>query len=101
MDYDENCYENGLLMKTISERLVSLGKMGAQLTHSCPPLQHLLSERLTSLGIMGEPEVTHLCRETQSLGQQMLDLELGCENATVGKNGLKGALEPLHSIEWL
>ena len=27
-----------------------------------------------------------LCRETQSLGQQML--ELSCENATVGTNGL-------------
>ena len=38
------------------------------LTHFCPPPQHLLSER------------------RQSLGQQMLDL--GCENATVGKNGL-------------
>ena len=28
-----------------------------------------------------------LCRERQSLGQQML--ELSCENATVGKNGLR------------
>ena len=28
-----------------------------------------------------------LCRETQSLGQQML--EFGCKNATVGKNGLR------------
>ena len=28
-----------------------------------------------------------LCRETQSLGQHML--ELGCENATVGTNGLR------------
>ena len=27
-------------------------------------------------------------RETQSLGQHML--ELSCENATVGKNGLRG-----------
>jgi len=31
-------------------------------------------------------EVPPLCRETQSLGQQML--ELSCENATVGTNGL-------------
>jgi len=38
------------------------------------------------LGIFGAPEVPPLCRETQSLGQQML--ELSCENATVGKNGL-------------
>ena len=28
-----------------------------QLTHSCPPFQHLLSERLTSLGIIGAPRV--------------------------------------------
>merc|ERR1719154_492964 len=45
---------------------------------------------------MGAPEVPPLCRETQSLGQQML--ELSCENATsvsrtanvgtVGMNGL-------------
>ena len=43
---------------------------------------------LSSLrGLRGAPEVPPLCRETQSLGQQML--ELGCENATVGKNGLK------------
>ena len=34
-----------------------------------------------SLGIMGAPRVPPLCRETQSLGQQML-------NATVGINGL-------------
>ena len=40
------------------------------LTHFFPPFQHLLSER------------------RQSLGQQML--ELGCENATVGENGLMG-----------
>ena len=77
------------------------------LTHFCPTFQHLLSERLTSLGIMGAPrtslkplrddsalralssqrglrgapEVPPLCRETQSLGQQML-------NATVGISGL-------------
>ena len=35
-----------------------------------------------SLGIMGAPRVPPLCRETQSLGQQML-------NAPVGINGLK------------
>ena len=34
-----------------------------------------------SLGIMGAPEVPPLCRETQSLGQQML-------NAPLGINGL-------------
>ena len=44
---------------------------------------------LSSLrGLRGAPEVPPLYRETQSLGQQML--ELGCENATVGKNGLTG-----------
>ena len=69
------------------------------LTHSCPPFQDLLSERLMSLSIMGlprvpfvplrddsalrvisclrglrwAPEVPPLCRETQSLGQHMLE----------------------------
>ena len=80
-----------------------------ELTHSCPPFKHLLSERIKSLGLMGEPrvpapltpfrddsalralsalrglrgapEVPPLNRETQSLGQQML-------NAPVGINGL-------------
>ena len=41
-------------------------------------------------GLRGAPEVTPLCRETQSLVQQML--ELSCENATVGKNGLMSKL---------
>jgi len=51
-----------------------------------------LSERLVSVGIMDKgfnpfmPTVpTFAVRET-SLGQQML--EIGCENAMVGKNGL-------------
>ena len=42
---------------------------------------------LSSLrGLRMAPTVPPLCRETQSLGQQML--ELSCENATVGINGL-------------
>ena len=42
---------------------------------------------LSSLrSLRGTPEVPPLCRETQSLGQHML--ELSCENATVGTNGL-------------
>ena len=42
---------------------------------------------LSSLrGLRGASEVPLLCPETQSLGQQML--ELGCENATVVTNGL-------------
>ena len=42
---------------------------------------------LSSLrGLRGAPAVPPLCRETQSLGQQVL--ELSCENATVGTNGL-------------
>ena len=54
----------------------------AQLTHFCPPFQHLLSERLTSLGIMGEPRVPplnpsetfpHYAERRQFLGQQMLE----------------------------
>ena len=40
----------------------------------------------TLRGLRGAPEVPPLCRETQSLGQQML--ELSCENATVGTHGL-------------
>ena len=31
-----------------------------RLTHACPLFQHLLSERLTSLGIMGAPRVPPL-----------------------------------------
>ena len=51
---------------------------------------------LSSLrGSRGAPEVPPLCRETQSLGQQML--ELSCENATLGKNGLIGVPAELHS----
>ena len=40
--------------------------------------------------LRGAPAVPPLCRETQSLGQQMLErwAKIGCENATVGKNGL-------------
>ena len=82
------------------------------LTHLCPPFQqccprHCVSRHnggtsgaplkpirddsvlraLSSLrGLRGAPEVPPLCRETQSLRQHML--ELGCENATVGTNGL-------------
>ena len=42
---------------------------------------------LSSLrGLRGAPQAPPLCRETQSLGQHML--ELSCETATVGKNGL-------------
>ena len=42
---------------------------------------------LSSLrGLRGAPKVPPLCRETQSLGQHML--ELSCENAPVGINGL-------------
>ena len=40
----------------------------------------------TLRGLRGAPAVPPLSRETQSLGQQML--ELSCENATVGENGL-------------
>ena len=50
------------------------------LTHLCPPFQHLLSER------------------RQSLGQQML--KIGCENASVGKNGLTLDFNKLLSTGW-
>ena len=54
---------------------------------------------LSSLrGLRGAPEVPPLCRETQSLGQQML--ELSCENATVGKNGLTMTLEKQQRCSW-
>jgi len=53
---------------------------------------------LSSLrGLRGTPEVPPLCRETQSLGQHML--ELSCENATVGKNGLREAELGPHDAE--
>ena len=42
----------------------SLERHNVELTHSWPLFQHLLSERLTSLGIMGAPEVPSLCRKT-------------------------------------
>ena len=45
---------------------------------------------MTLRGLRGAPVVSPLCQETQSLGQKML--ELGCENATVGKNGLTSFL---------
>ena len=52
------------------------------LTHLCRPVRSTFAVRETaSLGIMGAPEVPPLYRETQSLGQQML-------NAPVGINGL-------------
>ena len=60
-----------------------------------PPLNPLRDDSvlraLSSLrGLRGAPEVPPLCRETQSLEQQMLVLSY--ENATVGKNGLSIAL---------
>ena len=36
-----------------------------------------------SHGIMGAPEVPPLCRETQSLGQQMLNAPLGINGLTI------------------
>ena len=61
------------------------------LTHLCRPVRSTFAVRETaSLGIMVAPEVPPLCRDTQSLGQQIL--ELSCENATVGTNRLKADL---------
>ena len=51
-------------------------------------LGHVMRALSTLRGLRGAPEVPPLCQETQSLGQKML--ELSCENATVGKNGLSG-----------
>ena len=46
---------------------------------------------LSSLrGLRGAPKLPPLCRETQSLGQHML--ELSCKNATVDTNGLTSVL---------
>ena len=66
----------------------SLGIMGEP---RVPPFKALrvdcVLRALSSLiGLRGAPTVPPLCRETPSLGQHML--ELGCENATVGKDGL-------------
>ena len=56
------------------------------LTHLCRPVRSTFAVRETAaLGIMGAPEVPPLCRETQSLGQQML-------NAPVGINELNREL---------
>jgi len=76
------------------------GTFPYRLTHLCPPLHSTFAVRETALnplkplrddsalralstltGLRGTPAVPPLCRETQSLGQQML-------NATVGINGL-------------
>ena len=60
------------------------GTSGAPLK---PPRDDSVLRALSTLrGLRGAPEVPPLCRETQSLGQQML--EFSCENATVGRNGL-------------
>ena len=74
------------------------------LTHLCPPLRSTLAVRETaSLDIRGAPRVPPLCRETQSLGQQML-------NAPVGINGLTSKCMALdyfimhglpYRIEWI
>ena len=66
----------------------SLGIMG---TPRVPPLKPLRDDSalraLSSLRVLrGAPEVPPLCRETQSLGQQML-------NALVGINGLNESSE--------
>ena len=47
----------------------------------CPRVDSALKALSTLRGLRGAPEVPPLCRETQSLGQQML-------NAPVGINGL-------------
>ena len=67
-------------------------------THGIPPSPNTISalRTLSSLGgLRGAPAVPPLCRETQSLGQHML--ELSCEKATVGTNGLSGKWESLHT----
>ena len=56
----------------------SLGIMGEP---RVPPLYSALRALSTLRGLRGAPEAPPLCRETKSLGQQML-------NAPVGINGL-------------
>ena len=58
-----DCRNNGEYSCRISLQFVR--RRG--LTHLFPPFQHVLSERLRA------PEVPPLCRETQSLGQHMLE----------------------------
>ena len=48
----------------------------------------------TLRGLRGAPEVPPLCRETQSLGQQML-------NATVGINGLMHTWHNIEEVPWI
>ena len=66
------------------------------ITHLCPPLRSTFAVRETaSLGIMGEPRVPPLCRETQSLGQQMLNATVGINGLSVSSSGNREA--PVHS----
>ena len=49
-------------------------RYSVDLTHLCRPVRSTFAVRETaSLGIMGAPRVPPLCRETQSLGQHMLE----------------------------
>ena len=54
---------------------------GRSINPFMPTVPTFAVRETASLGIMGEPRVPPLSRETQSLGQQML-------NAPVGINGL-------------
>ena len=71
-----------------SAEIDGLAKLLTGLTNRrliCAAVQWGLRALSTLRGLRGAPEVPPLCRETQSLGQQMS--ELNCENATVGTNG--------------
>ena len=82
--FAQRCVFTTKFQHLLSERLMSLGIMGE---HSGAPLKPLGDDSalrtLSSLrGLRGAPEVPPSCRETQSLGQQMLKEPLSINGLT-------------------
>ena len=65
----------------LTERVPKLNERCGGYLPSCDRIHEIFRALSTLRGLRGAPEVPPLCRETKSLGQQML-------NATVGINGL-------------
>ena len=69
------------------------GTSGAPLK---PPRDDSVLRALSTLrGLRGAPEVPPLCRETQSLGQQMLNAPVGINGLRCGSEGSASSVECL------